>query len=157
MADQTTYLTSEGKKKLEDELQELKTTKRDEIAARLRDAILAGDISENADYDSAKEDQAFMEGRILEIENILRNVTLIDDMNREKGVVDIGSVVTIKFIDDDETEDYTIVGTHEANPNENKISFQSPIGEAIFKQKQGKTVEVQSPNGIFKVKIVQVK
>ncbi len=157
MADQTTYLTSEGKKKLEDELQELKTTKRDEIAARLRDAILAGDISENADYDSAKEDQAFMEGRILEIENILRNVTLIDDMNREKGVVDIGSVVTIKFIDDDETEDYTIVGTHEANPNENKISFQSPIGEAIFKQKQGQTVEVQSPNGIFKVKIVQVK
>lgn len=157
MADQTTYLTSEGKKKLEDELQELKTTKRDEIAARLRDAILAGDISENADYDSAKEDQAFMEGRILEIENILRNVTLIDDMNREKGVVDIGSVVTIKFIDDDETEDYTIVGTHEANPNENKISFQSPIGEAIFKQKQGKTVEVQSPNGTFKVKIVHVK
>lgn len=157
MADQTTYLTSEGKKKLEDELQELKTTKRDEIAARLRDAILAGDISENADYDSAKEDQAFMEGRILEIENILRNVTLIDDMNREKGIVDIGSVVTIKFIDDDETEDYTIVGTHEANPNENKISFQSPIGEAIFKQKQGKTVEVQSPNGTFKVKIVHVK
>lgn len=157
MAEQTTYLTSEGKKKLEDELRELKTTKRDEIAARLRDAILAGDISENADYDSAKEDQAFMEGRILEIENILRNVTLIEDMNREKGVVDIGSVVTIKFIDDDETEDYTIVGTHEANPNENKISFQSPIGEAIFKQKQGKTVEVQSPNGTFKVKIVKVK
>ncbi len=157
MADQTTYLTQEGKKKLEDELQALKTTKRDEIAARLRDAILAGDISENADYDSAKEDQAFMEGRIIEIENILRNVTLIEDMDREKGVVDIGSVVTLKFIDDDETEDFTIVGTHEANPNENKISFQSPIGEAIFKQKQGKTVEVQSPNGPFKVKIVKVK
>ena len=104
MAEQATYLTAEGKKKLEDELEELKNVKRPEIAARLRHAIEQGDISENADYSSAKEDQGFMEGRIQELEKLLSNVKLIDEMDREKGVVNIGSVVTLLEEGEDEPD-----------------------------------------------------
>ena len=105
MADQATYLTAEGKQKLEEELEELKNVKRPEIAARLRHAIEQGDISENADYSSAKEDQGFMEGRIQELEKLLSNVKLIDEMDREKGVVNIGSVVTLL----EEGEDFRLL------------------------------------------------
>ena len=157
MADQVTYLTVEGKKKLEDELEELKNVKRPEIAARLRHAIEQGDISENADYSSAKEDQGFMEGRIQELEKLLSNVKLIDEMDREKGVVNIGSVVTLLEEGEDEEEVYTIVGTHEADPMNSKISFLSPIGEAIHKHKQGETVSVETPGGTVRMKIVKVE
>ena len=157
MAEQATYLTAEGKKKLQDELEELKNVKRPEIAARLRHAIEQGDISENADYSSAKEDQGFMEGRIQELEALLSNVKLIDEMDREKGVVNIGSVVTLLEEGEDEEEKYTIVGTHEADPMNNRISFLSPIGAAIHKRKQGETVTVETPGGTIKMKIVQVK
>ena len=157
MADQATYLTAEGKKKLEDELEELKNVKRPEIAARLRHAIEQGDISENADYSSAKEDQGFMEGRIQELEKLLSNVKLIDEMDREKGVVNIGSVVTLLEVGEDEEEVYTIVGTHEADPMNNRISFLSPIGAAIHKRRQGETVTVETPGGTIKMKIVRVK
>ena len=105
MAEQATYLTAEGKKKLQDELEELKNVKRPEIAARLRHAIEQGDISENADYSSAKEDQGFMEGRIQELEALLSNVKLIDEMDREQGVVNIGSVVTLLEEGEEEEED----------------------------------------------------
>ena len=157
MAEQATYLTAEGKQKLEEELAELKNVKRPEIAARLRHAIEQGDISENADYSSAKEDQGFMEGRIQELEKLLSNVKLIDEMDREKGVVNIGSVVTLLEEGEDEEEVYTIVGTHEADPMNNKISFLSPIGAAIHKRKQGETVTVETPGGTIKMKIVHVK
>lgn len=156
MAEQATYLTAEGKKKLEDELEELKNVKRPEIAARLRHAIEQGDISENADYSSAKEDQGFMEGRIQELEKLLSNVKLIDEMDREKGVVNIGSVVTLLEEGEDEAEEYTIVGTHEADPMNNRISFLSPIGAAIHKRKQGETVTVETPGGTIRMKIVKV-
>ena len=156
MADQVTYLTAEGKQKLQDELEELKNVKRPEIAARLRHAIEQGDISENADYSSAKEDQGFMEGRIQELESLLSNVKLIDEMDREKGVVNIGSVVTLQEVGEDETEEYTIVGTHEADPMNNRISFLSPIGAAIHKRKHGETVMVETPSGTIKMKIVKV-
>lgn len=157
MADQVTYLTAEGKQKLEEELEELKNVKRPEIAARLRHAIEQGDISENADYSSAKEDQGFMEGRIQELEKLLSNVKLIDEMDREKGVVNIGSVVTLLEEGEDEEEEYTIVGTHEADPMNNKISFLSPIGDAIHKHKQGETVTVETPGGTIRMKIVKVQ
>ncbi len=157
MAEQATYLTAEGKKKLEDELEELKNVKRPEIAARLRHAIEQGDISENADYSSAKEDQGFMEGRIQELEKLLSNVKLIDDMDREKGVVNIGSVVTLLEEGEDEPEEYTIVGTQEADPMNNRISFLSPIGAAIHKRKQGETVTVETPGGTIRMKIVKVQ
>ncbi len=157
MAEQATYLTAEGKKKLEDELEELKNVKRPEIAARLRHAIEQGDISENADYSSAKEDQGFMEGRIQELEKLLSNVKLIDDMDREKGVVNIGSVVTLLEEGEDEPEEYTIVGTHEADPMNNRISFLSPIGAAIHKRKQGESVTVETPGGTIRMKIVKVQ
>ena len=157
MAEQETYLTAEGKKKLQDELEELKNVKRPEIAARLRHAIEQGDISENADYSSAKEDQGFMEGRIQELEALLSNVKLIDEMDREQGVVNIGSVVTLLEEGEDEEEEYTIVGTYEADPMNNRISFLSPIGAAIHKRRQGETVTVETPGGTIKMKIVHVK
>ncbi len=157
MSDKTTYLTAEGKQKLQDELEELKNVKRPEIAARLRHAIEQGDISENADYSSAKEDQGFMEGRIQELESLLSNVKLIDEMEHEQGVVNIGSVVTLLEEGEDEEEEYTIVGTHEADPMNNRISFLSPIGAAIHKHRQGETVIVETPGGTVKMKIVHVK
>ena len=152
-----TYLTAEGKQKLQDELDELKNVRRDEIAVRLRHAIEQGDISENADYSSAKEDQGFVEGRILELEALLSNVQLIDEMERESGVVNIGSLVTILEEDEDEEEEYTIVGTHEADPINNRISFVSPIGAAVFKHKEGETVTAETPAGPVKIKIISVK
>ena len=157
MAEQATYLTAEGKQKLQDELDELKNVKRPEIAARLHHAISQGDISENADYSAAKEDQAFMEGRILELEALLSNVKLIDEMEHEQGVVNIGSIVILQEEGEDEEEEYTIVGTHEADPKNNKISFLSPIGAAIHKRKMGETVTVDTPGGTIRMKIVNVK
>ncbi len=153
---QTTYLTAEGKKRLEDELEDLKNVKRPEIAKRLRHAIQQGDISENADYSSAKEDQGFVEGRIQELEALLSNVTLIDDLEQEKGVVNIGSRVTILEEGEDEEEEYTIVGTHEADPMNNRISFISPIGAAVYKHKEGETVSAETPMGTVRVKIIRV-
>lgn len=155
---ETNYLTSEGVQKLKAELEYLKTEKRDEIAKRLKFAIEQGDISENADYDSAKEDQGFMEGRIKELENMLANVTIIDDIEREKGVVSIGSKVTLQEEGETEKEVYTIVGTAEADPKNNKISFESPLGKAIFGQKKGKTVTINPPEGeSFRMKIIKVE
>ena len=157
MAEDVTYLTAEGAKKLREELEELKTVKRPELAARLRHAIEQGDISENADYSSAKEDQAFMEGRIQDLESMLLNVVIIDEMERKKGVVNIGSVVTLQEVGEDETEVYTIVGTQEADPMNNKISTISPMGEALCGQKKGKTVEINTPGGLLRMKIIDVK
>ena len=157
MAEKATYLTAEGEKKLRDELEDLKNVKRPEIAKRLRHAIEQGDISENADYSSAKEDQAFVEGRILELESLQANVKRIEDMEHEKGVVNVGSVVTLLEEGEDEEEEYTIVGTHEADPMNNRISFLSPIGAAIHKHKQGETVTVETPAGTIRMKIVKVK
>ena len=157
MADKATYLTAEGEKKLRDELDELKNVRRPEIAKRLRHAIEQGDISENADYSSAKEDQGFVEGRIMELEALLANVKLIEDMEHEQGVVNVGSVVTLLEEGEDEEEEYTIVGTHEADPMNNRISFLSPIGAAIHKHHEGETVTVETPAGTIRMKIVKVR
>ncbi|MCB2209723.1 transcription elongation factor GreA [bacterium] len=139
------YLTPEGKAKLEAELEELKTTGRKELAERLKHAISMGDLSENADYHKAKEDQGFLEGRIQEIESILKNVKVIE-AKKKYDTVTVGAHVTIKEADyPDET--YHLVGRNEANPREGKISHESPIGKALMGHKAGETVKAALPNG----------
>ena len=141
----TTYLTPEGKAKLEVELEELKTTGRKELSIRLNHAISMGDLSENADYHKAKEDQGFMEGRIQEIEAILSNAEVIAEKAKYDDVA-LGARVTIKEADYPE-ETYHLVGRNEANPRDGKISHESPIGKALLGHKVGEVVEAKLPNG----------
>jgi transcription elongation factor GreA len=153
-------ITKEGLKKLQDELQYLKTTKRAEVAERLKEAISYGDLSENAEYEEAKNEQAFVEGRILELEKQIKNARIITEHTTGaiKGkVIDIGSVVTVRNkTDDEEPETYTIVGSMEADPIEHKISNESPIGKALLGREKGDTVDVTAPAGKFKYEIVKV-
>jgi transcription elongation factor GreA len=150
------YLTPEGKAKLEAELEELKTTGRRDLAERLKHAISMGDLSENADYHKAKEDQGFMEGRIQEIEAILRNAQVIESRATYDNV-SIGAHVTIKE-EDYPPETYHLVGRKEANPREGKISHESPIGKALLGHKVGDTVEATLPNGgTIKLEILKIE
>ncbi len=155
-------ITKEGLKKLKEELDFLKTTKRQEIAQRLKEAISYGDLSENAEYEEAKNDQAFIEGRILELEKQIKNARIITERTPTKSwtkgkVIDIGSIVTVRNkTDDDEPETYTIVGSMEADPIEHKISNESPIGKALLGREKGDIVEVVAPAGKFKYEILKV-
>ncbi len=148
------YLTSEGFLKLEEELNEAKQVKRPEIIQAIKEARALGDLSENAEYSPARENQAKLEARIKELEYTLEHAIIIE--NNNDGKVKVGSVVTIKYDDDDEEEEYTIVGTNEADPFANKISNESPIAIAVMGKKEGDTVSVESPNGSFDIKIVKV-
>lgn len=150
------YLTAEGAEKLRAELEYLKGPGREELAQRLRAAIELGDLSENADYIAAKEDQAFLEGRILELTQILSNVQIIDELKPAHGVVDIGSHVTIQE-DDFEPETYHIVGPKEADPVNARISHESPIGKALLGHKVGEVVAAETPNGTIKFKILKIE
>jgi len=152
---QANYLTPEGEAKLNAELQELKGAKREELSKRLRSAIQMGDLSENADYHKAKEDQGFLEGRIQEIEAILRN-TIIIEKNKTQGVVFIGSSVTIQEEGFD-PETYHLVGPTEADPRNGKISYESPIGRALMDKKVGDTAETETPGGKIKFKIIKIE
>ncbi|MBR4958632.1 MAG: transcription elongation factor GreA [Phascolarctobacterium sp.] len=157
MATKETILTAEGLRKLEDELNNLRTVRRQEVAERLKVAISYGDISENSEYDDAKSEQAFIEGRILELEQMINTATIIDDTaNKKKGVVGLGSVVVVKDMETGEEEVYTIVGTTEADPFENRISNESPVGAAILGQKVNTVVQVNTPVGELAYKIVKV-
>lgn len=147
------YLTSEGFLKLEEELNEAKTVKRPEIINAIKEARALGDLSENAEYSSARDSQAKLEARIKEIEYTLEHAVIIE--NNNDGKVKVGSLVTIMY-DDDEEEEYSIVGTNEADPFANKISNESPIAIAIIGKKEGETASVDSPNGSFDVRIVKV-
>lgn len=149
-----TYLTHEGAAKLKAELQELTGPRRKELAARLRSAIQMGDLSENADYHKAKEDQGFLEGRIQELEYILSNAVIIEE-NKHKDIVSIGSHVTIQEGDFPE-ENYHLVGPAEADPTNGKISHESPIGQALIDHKVGETVEAETPGGVIKFKILKI-
>lgn len=149
------YLTAEGADRLRTELNYLKGTARDELAQRLRAAIQQGDLSENADYIAAKEEQAFLEGRIQELNQILNNVQIIDDMKPKRGVVDIGSHVTIQE-DEYPHETYHIVGPKEADPRHERISHESPIGKALLGHKVGDVVAAETPNGAIRFKIVKI-
>lgn len=147
-------LTADGYLALEQELNVLKTEKRPEVIKALKEARALGDLSENSDYDAARNEQAQLEARIKELEYKLEHCTIADA--ESDGTVGVGSSVTITY-DDGETEEYKIVGSLEADPFENKISNESPIGKAIIGHKKGETIEVQSPNGNFSVTIADIK
>ncbi|HHV46019.1 MAG TPA: transcription elongation factor GreA [Tissierellia bacterium] len=156
MADRDIFLTSEGLKRLENELDELKTVRRKEIAERIKQALAFGDISENSEYDEAKNEQAQLEERIAKLEAVLRNAKLIDDEEISTDVVSIGSKVVVNDLEYDEEMEYTIVGSAEANPFEGKISNESPVGSALLGKKKGDIVEVQVPDGVIKYKIITI-
>ena len=149
-----TYLTPEGEIKLKSELAELKGPRREELAQRLRSAIQMGDLSENADYHKAKEDQAFLEGRIQEIEAVLRNAVIIE--KSQGDIVSVGSHVTIQEADFD-PETFYVVGAKEADPRNGKISNESPIGSALMNHKVGDTVDADTPGGKIRFKILKVE
>jgi len=149
------YLTPEGEAKLQAELAELKGPRRDELALRLRSAIQMGDLSENADYHKAKEDQGFLEGRIQEIDAILRDSVIIEKVT-SKGVVEIGSHVTIQEEGFD-PETYHLVGPTEADPRNGRISHESPIGSALMDKKVGDMAEAETPGGRIKFKILKIE
>jgi transcription elongation factor GreA len=152
---QPNYLTPEGEAKLTAELEDLKGPKREELSKRLRSAIQMGDLSENADYHKAKEDQGFLEGRIQELEAILRN-SIIIEKTLSKGLVTIGSTITIQE-DDFDPETYHLVGATEADPQHGKISHESPIGRALIDKKVGDVAEAETPGGKLKFKILKIE
>ncbi len=152
----STFLTKEGYQKLADELEYLRTEKRAEVANRLHEAMEGGELIENAEYEAAKNEQAFVEGRIQELEMILASARIIEEKDKAAGVVQVGSTVTLSE-DGGDPEKYTIVGAAEANPREGKISNESPIGRAILNHYAGEEVNVEAPGGTFKVKIIKVE
>jgi transcription elongation factor GreA len=153
-----TFLTEEGYKKLQEELDTLRHERRQEIAARLREALEGGDITENAEYEAAKNEQAFVEGRIKELEIILANARIIEANKSIDGheVVQLGSNITLQ-IDDDDPEQYILVGAAEANPALGKISNESPLGRAIINHIADTVVEVSAPDGKMRVKILKIE
>jgi transcription elongation factor GreA len=149
------YLTPEGEAKLKAELEELKGPRREELSQRLRSAIQMGDLSENADYHKAKEDQGFLEGRIKELENILRNAVTIEK-SAGQDTVFIGAHVTIQE-GSEEPETYHLVGPTEADPRKGRISHESPIGRALMDKKVGDIAEAETPGGKLKFKILKIE
>ena len=150
----TTYLTEEGLNELKKELDYLKNEKRPEVIQALKEARALGDLSENAEYDAARAEQAEVEGKIASIEAMLENAEVIKDVNTNK--VSIGTTVTLKYLEDGEVDTYTIVGSKEADPFDNKISNESPIAKAIIGSKKGEIVTVDSPNGKYQVEILEI-
>lgn len=153
---QPSYLTREGAEKLRAELKHLEGPVRQELAKRLRAAIQMGDLSENADYAAAKEEQAFVEGRIQELTQILRDVVLIEDSPSHTGKIQIGSTVTIQE-DQEEEETFHIVGPQEADPRRGKISYDSPIGQALLGHQEGDRITANTPAGELHFRILKVK
>lgn len=150
-------LTQEGFDKLESELELLKTTRRKEVAERLKIAISFGDLSENAEYDEAKKEQAALEERIMKLEHMIRVAVIIDEENVDLDIVTIGSIVKIFDYEFDEEVEYTVVGSAEADPYKFKISNESPVGKALLGRKKGETVEITVPEGMIKLKIMDIK
>lgn len=150
----TIYLTKEGLEDLKNQLDYLKTTKRPEVIEALKDARALGDLSENAEYDAARAEQAEVEAKIAELEAMMEHVEVISEVNTDK--VSVGTTVKINYIDDNEVEEYTIVGSKEADPFNNRISNESPIAKAIIGHKKGDRVSVDSPNGKYDVEIVEI-
>ncbi|ADI25987.1 transcription elongation factor GreA [Geobacillus sp. G4] len=158
MANEKQYpMTKEGKEKLEQELEYLKTVKRKEVVERIKIARGFGDLSENSEYDAAKDEQAFVESRIQMLENMIRNAVIIEEDKENPDVVSLGKSVTFIELPDGEEETYTIVGSAEADPFEGKISNDSPIAKSLLGRRVGDEVTVQTPGGEMLVKIVAVK
>ncbi|MGX5377043.1 transcription elongation factor GreA [Ligilactobacillus sp. LYQ135] len=157
MAEEKTFpMTLEGKKKLEEELEDLKTNKRAEIIKRIKIARSFGDLSENSEYESAKDEQSFVESRIKEIDNMLNHAEIIDNENVDSDEVSVGKTITFQE-DDDEPETYQIVGAAEADPFNGKISNESPIAQGLVGHKKGEKVTINTPGGDMVVKIIDVK
>ncbi|MEW8978571.1 MAG: transcription elongation factor GreA [Symbiobacterium sp.] len=152
-------LSPEGLQQLQEELDYLRNVKRKEVAERLKEARSYGDLSENSEYDDARNEQAFVEGRITQLENMLRNAVVLDeeDAAAAAGTVRLGSVVVLKDLEFGDVLEYTIVGTVEADPSKNKISNESPVGQAIMGKSKGEIVEVHAPIGTIKYEILDVK
>ncbi len=149
-------MTYDGIRKLEDELEMRKTEMRSEIAERIKQALSFGDISENSEYDDAKNAQGENEARIIEIENILKNAKVIEDEDISKTKVKIGAVIKLKDEETGEEEEYTLVGSKEADLFANKISTESPVGSAVLGKSKGQVVDVKTPSGTLKYKIVKI-
>ena len=151
----TVYLTENGLEELKKELENLINVRRPENIQAIKEARSLGDLSENAEYDAARNEQAQIEARIQQLEKMLENVSIISEVS--KDTVGIGNTVSIKYVDDEEEEEYKIVGSQEADPFESKISNESPIAKALFEHKVGDIVTVESPNGSYEVEIIEIK
>ena len=149
------YLTQQGLDDLKKELDDLINVRRPENIQAIKEARALGDLSENAEYDAARNEQAEIEGRIKQLEKMLENVSIITDVGTD--TVSIGNTVSIKYVDDEEEDEYKIVGSQEADPFESKISNESPIAQALFDHKIGDIVTVESPNGNYAVEIIEIK
>ena len=150
-------MTAAGKRKLEEELEVLKTVKRKEVVERIKIARSFGDLSENSEYDSAKEEQAFVEGRITTLENMIRNAKIIEESEMDSGIVSLGKTITFVELPNGDEETYSIVGSAEADPFEGKISNDSPIATSLLGKKVGDEVTVQTPGGEMNVRIVTIR
>lgn len=157
MSEKKHIMTYEGVKKLEEELEYLKTVKRKEITEKIKVALGYGDLSENSEYDEAKNEQAFTEGRILQLENMLKNAVVVDESEISTDIVTVGSIVKVKDFDFDEEVEYTIVGSAEADPMSFKISNESPVGSSLMGKKVGETIEVNVPGGVSKFEVLGIR
>ena len=151
----TVYLTQEGLDDLKKELEDLINVRRPANIQAIKEARSLGDLSENAEYDAARNEQAQIEARIQQLEKMLENVSIIAEVSND--TVSIGNTVSIKYVDDDEEDEYKIVGSQEADPFESKISNESPIAQALFDHKVGDIVTVESPNGSYEVEIIDIR
>ena len=156
MADKKNIMTYAGLKKLQDELQDLKVNQRREIAQKIKEAREQGDLSENAEYDAAKDEQRDIEARIEQIEQILKNAEVVDEDEVDLDVVNIGCLVRVLDIEHNEEEEYKLVGSSEASSLQNKISNESPFGKALIGAKVGDVVEVEAPAGVVKYKVLSI-
>ncbi|HZJ98737.1 MAG TPA: transcription elongation factor GreA [Tissierellaceae bacterium] len=156
MAEKHVFLTAEGLIKIEDELDELKSVKRKEIADKIKQALSFGDISENSEYDQAKNEQAQLEERIAKLENMLRNARLIEEDEITTDKVSVGSKVMVKDLEFDEEMEYVIVGSAEADPYQGRISNESPLGNALIGRELGEIVEVNVPDGVIKYEVLEI-
>ena len=157
MAEEKTFpMTLEGKKKLEDELEEYRLKRRPEVIKRIKIARSYGDLSENSEYESAKDEQAMVESRIAQIENMLQYAEIIDNEDVDKDEVSMGRTITIQELPDEEPEEYQIVGESESDPFNGKISNESPMAKGLLGHKVGEKVDIEIPSGVMHVEILEV-
>ena len=152
-----TVVSVEGMKKLEEKLQYLTTVRRAEVAEQISIARGFGDLSENAEYDEAKNEQSRLEAEIIELENAIRTAIVIDNTDVSTDAVNVGTIVKVFYVDDDEEEEYAIVGARESDPMNNRISNESPIGAALLGHKDGEEVEVEAPDGPIRLKVLEIR
>ena len=149
-------LTEDGLKQLEEELEYLKTKKRKEVSEKIKVALGFGDLSENSEYDEAKNEQAQVEARIVSVENMLKNAIVIDESERDTSKVELGAAVTIHDIEFDEDITYKIVGSTEADPDEGRLSDESPLGKSLMGKAEGEMIDVDAPAGVIQYKILKI-